>query len=147
MCESSRLTRETSACPQQHTHLEMADGQRRFLELPAQLAFDHLGRTETRSVVNDESLFLDLDRANALARAHDQPPCDLPGRHRHLSTTGSGAAPHSTRDLEAAAGHEHAQWGTDASGVSLVSITSLAGADGGVVDHNTGSVIAEERKS
>ena len=37
-----------------------------------------------------------------------------------------------------AVGHDHAQWGADPSGVSLVSITASPGTDGVVVSHNAG---------
>ncbi len=43
-----------------------------------------------------------------------------------------------------AAGHEHAQWGADPSGVSLVSITATPGVDGVVVGCNAGLVTAED---
>ena len=42
-----------------------------------------------------------------------------------------------------AAGHAHARWGAEPSGVSLVGITASPGADG-VVGHNAGIVTAED---
>ena len=42
-----------------------------------------------------------------------------------------------------AAGHAHARWGAEPSGVSLVGITASPGADG-VVGHNAGVVTAED---
>ena len=53
-------------------------------------------------------------------------------RPRWLTSVGVGPGDHM------AVGHDHAQWGADPSGVSLVSITASPGTDGVVVSHNAG---------
>jgi hypothetical protein len=50
------------ASAEHRSHLEVADGQGRFLEQPAQLGLDDLGRPEGGAIVDDEDLLMASQR-------------------------------------------------------------------------------------